>query len=110
MTFPFGQTVTLITRTVSGQDSYGNDVYTETTTDVTGAFDPGTSAEAVQGQDLLTVQPTVYLPADVDVPSAVDAVEIAGQRYEVDGSPNVYQSPFTGWRPGTVVRLRRVTG
>jgi hypothetical protein len=109
VTFPYGQQITLITRTRSGQDTYGNDIYTESSTVVTGAFNPGTSVELVQGQDLLTVQPTIYLPPDVQ-PQAIDAVEVDGLRFDVDGDTNVWQSPFTGWQPGNVVKLKRVTG
>jgi hypothetical protein len=109
VTFSYGTPVTLISRTVTGQDSYGNDVYSETSTTVTAAFSPGTSIELVQGQDLVTVQPTLYLPPDVQ-PQAVDAVLVGGERFEVDGSTEVWQSPFTGWHPGNVVKLKRVTG
>jgi hypothetical protein len=109
VTFPFGQQVTLISRTVTGQDSYGNDVYGETSTTVVAAFNPGGSTELVQGQDMVTVQPTVYLPASVQ-PLAVDAVLVNGQRFDVDGVTDVWQSPFTGWHPGNVVKLKRVTG
>lgn len=109
VTWAFAQTVTLITRTVTGQDAYGNDIYGETSTTATAAFNPGTSAEVVQGQDLVTIQPSLYLPPEVD-PQPVDAVEVGGQRFEVDGDTNVWQSPFTGWQPGNVLKLRRVTG
>ncbi|MGZ6806389.1 MAG: hypothetical protein ACXVGG_07115 [Mycobacteriaceae bacterium] len=107
MTFPFGQTVTLVKRVKSGQDAFGNDVYSTTTVAVSGAFAPGGSSEQLQGQDVVITQPTVYLPAGTDV-SAVDAIDVAGQRFEVDGSPNDWQNPFTGWRPGVEVKLRRV--
>jgi len=109
VTFPFAQTVTVVKRVKSGTDSFGNDVFTTTQVDVPGAFNPGTSAELVQGQDLLTVQPSVYLPPGTDV-AAIDAVQVGGLLYEVDGSPNAWTNPYTGWNPGTEVKLRRVTG
>jgi len=109
VTFPFPQTVTVVRRVKSGTDGFGNDVFTTATADVPGAFNPGTSAELVQGQDLLTVQPSVYLPAGTDV-AAIDAVQVGGELFEVDGSPNVWVNPFTGWAPGVEVKLRRVTG
>lgn len=71
-----------------------------------GAFNPGTSVESLGGRDLLTVQPAVYLPAGTSI-AAVDAVEVRGLTYEVDGSPNDWVNPFTGWNPGVEVRLRR---
>lgn len=108
MTFPFGQVVSLVKRVKSGEDALGNDVFSTSSTDVLGAFTPGGSSEQVQGQDTVITQPTVYLPAGTDV-SAVDAIDVEGDRYEVDGSPNDWQNPFTGWRPGVEVKLRRVT-
>lgn len=109
MTFPFGVTVTLITRAVTGQDNYGNDIYGETTSTVVGAFAPAGSSELVQGQDTVIDRPTVYLPSGTDV-SAVDAVQINGDRYQVVGTPNDWSSPFTGWAAGVEVRLEKVTG
>ena len=108
MTFPFGQSVSLVRRTVTGQDAFGNDVYAAVSTVVPGAFAPGGSTEQVQGQDVLITQPTVYLPPGTDV-SAVDAIDVAGDRYEVDGSPNHWSNPFTGHAFGVEVRLKRVS-
>lgn len=109
MTFPFGEPITLMTRTKGAPDALGNDTWTTTTAVVTGAFNPGVSAELVQGQDLLTTQPTVYLPAGTII-GAIDAVQIDGMTYEVDGSPNEWRNPFTGWGAGIEVKLKRVTG
>lgn len=109
MTFPFGMEITLLTRTKGSPDTYGNDTWTTTSSIVHGAFNPGSSSELVQGQDLLTVQPSVYLPAGTVV-AAVDAVQVGGLVYEVDGSPNDWVSPYTGHAFGIEVRLKRVTG
>lgn len=114
MGFPYGQTATLITRTVTGKDGDGNDVYGETTSTVQGAFAPGGSAEYPQGAgssggDQVVTQPTLYLPGGT-VLGAVDAVEINGTRYEVDGDPLVWTSPFTGRQAGVQVPLKKVTG
>jgi hypothetical protein len=109
MTFPFGQPITLIRRVKAALDAFGNDTWTTTTATVSGAFNPGTSVELVQGEDLLTTQPTVMLPPGTQV-NALDAVQVDGLVYEVDGSPNSPVNPFTGWAPGVVVKLRRVTG
>lgn len=111
MTFPVGIPVTLIKRVKGAPDAYGNDTWTEARTDTRGVFNPGTSAELVQGQDVLTVQPTLVVPVGTDV-AFTDAIEIptGGDRYEVDGSPNNMINVFTGWNPGITVRLRKVTG
>lgn len=109
MIFGYGIPITLIARTKAAPDALGNDTWTTVESTVTGVFDPGGSNEQVQGQDLLTQQPTVYLPSGTVI-GAVDAVRVNGDVYEVDGSPNAPQSPFTAWQPGIVVRLKRVTG
>lgn len=112
MTYPFGVQITLVTRTKTGTDAYGDDVMGETDTTVTGVFIPGMSSEIIAGGDVVTTQPTVHLPDTVD-PTAFDAIEVSGVRYEVDGEPQTWpQHPMTGWRPAfpVVVPLRRVTG
>jgi hypothetical protein len=109
VTFPFGQAITLIRRVKAAPDAFGNDTWTTATSTVSGAFNPGTSVELVQGEDVLTTQPTVMLPPGTQV-AAVDAVQVDGDIYEVDGSPNAPVNPFTGWAPGVVVKLKRVTG
>lgn len=101
--------MTVIERVKAPPDAFGNDTWTEVRTDVRGVFNPGGSTEIVQGQDVVIVQPTVVLPPGTDV-AAIDAVEVDGNRYEVDGSPSAPVSPFTNWAPGVVVKLRRVTG
>jgi hypothetical protein len=106
----YGDPVILHGRIVTGRDSYGDDIYTDV--DVAAqsqAFDPGGSVESVQGQDLIVTQPTVYLEPGASV-DGVSAVTVRGVRYDVDGTPAVWVSPFTGLQRGVVVRLKRVTG
>lgn len=110
MLFAAGITVTLVSRTVNGTDADGNDVWAETTTDIKRcAFDPGASSEVLQGRDTVITQPTLYLPRAVAV-TPTDQFVVNGRRYDVDGSVDPYTNPFTGWSPGTVVRLMEVTG
>jgi hypothetical protein len=108
--FPFGETVVLHSRTLTGQDVLGNDIYTSADISYGGcAFSSGGSIELLQGQDLVTTQPTVCLPVGVTV-KTTDRVTVRGDLYEVDGSPNADTNPFTGWQPGVIVKLQRVTG
>ncbi|MCW2901912.1 MAG: hypothetical protein JWO67_4177 [Streptosporangiaceae bacterium] len=109
MTFPYGVPIVLVKRSKSGTDSFGNDVFAVTTSTVLGAFAPGGSTEQVQGQDTVTTQPTVFLPVGTNL-AAVDAVQVAGLTFEVDGDPNTWISPLTGNGFGLEVKLRRVTG
>lgn len=104
--------VVLKTRVKSGTDTLGNDVFTETDVPTQGVFAPGGSAELVQGQDVVTTQPTVYLPTGTAV-AATDALTVNGVPFEVDGDPLVWPPhPMTGWQPdySVEVKLRRVTG
>ena len=107
-----GETVVLISRGVPSRDSDGNTVYpnpVEVSVD-NAVFDPNGTAEQVQGQDQVTDQPIVYLPPGAPVPVAIDAVRVRGDEYEVDGTSATRVSPWTGWAPGTVVKLVGVTG
>lgn len=105
-----GHTVTLVTRTRSGVDSDGNDVLTETPTDVAGCVVwPRGSSELLQGQDTTIAGLWVLFPAGTTV-TAIDAVIVDGDTWEVDGDPEQHRSPFTGRSPGVVVALSKVRG
>lgn len=112
---PFGLTVTFTTKgPVTGRNTEGNATYTPTSIAVPGCmFAPGASAELVQGQDLVTDQPTVYAPTGTQI-GAPDTATVPGYgTYDVDGSPNVWPPhPMTGWQPSNsvVVRLKGVAG
>ena len=107
---PFGETVTLKVRAVTGQDSDGNDVYGTTPTTLEGVpVWPRNSSELVQGESLTIVGLTALLPPGTDA-SAIDAVTVYGLDYEIDGEPGRYRSPFTNTDPGVLVNLTRITG
>lgn len=107
--YAFGEPITLHSRAVTGQDTYGNDVYGSTDRTVVGAFAPAGAAELVQGRDTVTTQPALYLPPGTDV-AAVDRATVRGVTYDVDGTPADWRNPFTGWQAGIVVNLKGVTG
>lgn len=52
---------------------------------------------------------TIYGPPDMDV-TAHDRMRVRGKVWQVHGDPEKPRSPFTGWEPGTTVRLRKVDG
>ncbi|MGH3437088.1 MAG: hypothetical protein ACRDRL_28990 [Sciscionella sp.] len=106
----FAETFTILTRTVSGQDADGNDVYTVVETATKGAFTPAGTTELIQGQSTVLTHDMLYLTAGQPVPSANDQVRARGVVRDVDGTPSTYASPFTGWAPGAVVRLLEVSG
>lgn len=108
--FPYGQTVTLIRRTVSGQDERGNDTYSETSEPIPRAVvQPTGSNEFTQFTDQVSTDIVVFLPFGTEV-SPLDAVEVGGLRYEVQGDPSSWVSPFSGNTSPIQVRLSRVTG
>lgn len=110
LSFPFGETVTLLRRALTGQDQYGNDVYSDTATDLRGCVVvPRNSSELVQGQDTIIVGLTLYAPAGTAL-AATDRFSVRGLEYEVDGEPGEYRSPLTGSRGPVQVALTRVTG
>ena len=111
----FGQAVVLHSRTVTGQDDYGNDVYADTDTTVPNVpVWPRNSSELVQGQDTLIVGLWCLLPATVGGvpidPTAVGEITVAGKRYKIDGEPGDFRvSPLTGNGIGWQVALSRVS-
>jgi hypothetical protein len=94
---------------VTGQDQDGNDVRGDTDTTTSGAFAPEGSTELVQGEDVTLTHPTLYLTDGAPVPAATDQVTVRGERYDVDGEPQEFHNPFTGYAPGAVVKLLKVT-
>jgi hypothetical protein len=107
---PFGETVTLHTRTVTGQDADNNDVYGDVPTTVKNVpVWPRSAVELVQGQDTLITGLSVLLPAGTSV-KGVDKVTVYGKDYDIDGEPGLYRSPFTNLQPGVLVNLTRATG
>lgn len=106
----FAEEFIWLSREVTGQDSDGNDVYEDTQTPVRGAFAPSGSAELVQGQLTVITHDTLYLAEGTPVPGAQDQFIARGITRDVDGMPEDYRSPLTGWHPGPVVRLVDVAG
>lgn len=102
--------MTLIRRTVSGRDEYNNDTYSETKQAVSGCVvQPSGSSETIQFTDQVSTDLAVFIPAGIDV-SPVDAIEIDGTRYEIQGQPSEWRSPFSGNTSPTQLRVTKVTG
>jgi hypothetical protein len=94
---PHGKVVTFVQRTVTSTDSYGNDVYGETTVDVPGcAINPGSSSESFQGTLQITSDVVAYVPSATVVDMPMDIMVIDDVRYNVIGSPRTWGSPWTG--------------
>lgn len=111
MPFAFGETVTLITRTVTGRDADGNDVKGTVETPWPGTvFAPAGSTEQLAGQDMVTATAAFIWVDDVPDIDAYDAIRRPnGDTYEVAGTPPDFPSPFSGRRV-LQVNVNRVTG
>lgn len=111
MTWPAGETATVLRPGPPTQDPYGNDVPgPDTETDYGGcAIWPRVSSEDVQARDQIIDGLYVLFPPGADV-LATDRVRARGQVYLVDGEPGLYRSPLTGTALGPQVSLTRITG
>jgi hypothetical protein len=108
--FPYGVTVTLVKRILSGQDANGNDTYTEKTLQVSNVvFVPGGASENLTFADQTNTIEQFYLPWGTDV-NTYDAIIFQGIEYEIQGVPSQWVSPFSG-RPSPIrVTAVKVSG
>lgn len=104
MDFPYGETVTVIRNNAT--DDLGDKVGSSSTA----SWGPCAVAPryATEGVDphspAVVVGLTVYGPADVTI-KAGDQIRRGSTVYNVDGDPNEWLNPFTGWAPGLEVSL-----
>lgn len=100
-----------------GTDRYGDSLPAATRTVAGCIFAPRSSAEgsALGGRVLGTPNTVItgitgYLPADAAITATDVIVRPDGTRWQVEGEPGLWASPFTGWSPGLEVALVRVEG
>lgn len=111
MDFPYGETVTVLTAG-STSDPYSGATQenwaSPTSVSVGGvAVEPRPSGEPLQDARNQVVSGfTLYFPAQTTI-TARNRVTVRGATYKVVGDPAEWQSPFTGWEPGTVVQVER---
>jgi len=107
-----GESVTVRVRTPVGRGAKGETLFDDEDTVVDGVVVwPTGSTEDVQGRDTVVAGLAALVPpsAPVEV-TAISRMLVRGAWYEVTGTPDDWQSPFTRRRPGLQVRLTRVTG
>lgn len=112
MRFAHGETVTRrpflsVTRDAHGREvpTYGPD---ELVAGVGVRMETSTEPREVGGQRV--IRPARLL-VDFDQPCEPrDRWIVRGDLFETEGHPNRVHHPMTGWEPGAVIVLRRVTG
>ena len=101
------EAISQVRRSSVSTDSYGQPVFTTTTTSVNALVSArvsGTNFDA----DQITVTDglTIYLPSGTDVQDD-DKFIIRGKTYEVDGEAFDWRDGLGSWSPGVVVNLQR---
>lgn len=101
------ESITQTRRSSTSVDSYGQPVFTTTTSSVNAIVSArvsGTNFDA--DQIVVTDGLTIYLPTGHDVQDD-DTFTIRGKLYEVDGEAFDWRDGLGSWSPGTVVNLQR---
>ena len=101
------ESITQTRRSSTSTDSYGQPVFTTTTSTVqaiVSARVSGTNFDA--DQIVVTDGLTIYLPSGHDVQDD-DTFTIRGKVYEIDGEAFDWRDGLGSWAPGTVVNLQR---
>lgn len=102
-------TTTLTVSRPAGTNRYGDPLPATEHTVPGCVLAPGGSTETTDRADQITSHTTVYGEYDADV-SATDRVVLPdGTRWQVNGDPQRYRSPFTDGGL-CVINLERVTG
>ncbi|WP_280481623.1 hypothetical protein [Nocardia cyriacigeorgica] len=115
--FTAGDTVTVIRP--PARDRLGDPVGADTThtiegcalnqIDTTAADTRNDSSANGQRRNSVITRYELLCPAGADIRSG-DHVQLPnGSKFRVDGEPWAPRSPFTGWAPGVIVRLRGVS-
>lgn len=105
----YGEVVVQHSRTVTGRDGDGNDVWSDA--DIThpkATLYPRVAVELVQGQDTNIIGLVAVFNPAITV-TATDEFTARGERWKVDGYPGQYVSPHSG-RAITKLNLTRITG
>lgn len=110
MMFGFGESITVLSPVQSGTD-HGRPVvtYAETAQRRVGVA-PVIASDLSEDNRAGTLQEfdlydDMNSPIDFD-----DRIIVRGEMFDVVSHPQRWQSPYTGWQAGAVIRVRRVEG
>jgi hypothetical protein len=115
MTSGFTHTVTVTVKRPAVKDRWGDRTGADSEHLVPGcAVYPRGSGNAAREQlaarETITEGLVLLAPFGADIKSTDEVVLPDGARYHVDGQPGVWQSPYTGWKPGVEIVLKNVEG
>lgn len=109
--FAFGETVTVqtpgtVTDPYSGESAPSWNVPpTETTVEHVAVADGGSTEPTQDARDAVDSDFDLIFPPDAVV-TAQDRVVVRGLVCDVAARPFLWSSPFTGWTPGLVVKVK----
>lgn len=108
-----GNAAVVIVSTTTATDDYGDSTTTTTETPWPGCMvAPRYATEASDNRSpgvVIGKSALGPLPAGVTLDSD-DQIKVDGVLYDIDGEAGDWKSPFTDWRPGVEVALKRTTG
>lgn len=107
---PFGHGITVTIERPGGQTRHGDRLPPVTHTVSPCTAYPRSTSEDNAIRDQVEDVWVLLAPYGADITETDVIVLPDGRRYEVDGAPGGFASPYTGWQPGTQIVLRRVTG
>lgn len=110
MIVPFANGLTVTIERPGGLTRFGDRLPSAAHTVSGCALYPSASSEDTTQRDTVIADWYLLAPYGSDIKASDIVVLPGGARYEVDGSPGSYASPFSTWKPGMKVTLRGVTG
>lgn len=103
--YPFGVTVEVFNTT---RDQHGDRTRTLVGEIPGCAPAPESSVEDNDNRAQVVVTTSVYVPPTAVPITGQSVLRFDGREWDVDGDPEWWRHPWTGWTPGGVVRVRRV--
>lgn len=111
--YPFGESVVVHRFKESIRNAHGQSVKVFHPDELVSrvAVAPRSTAEPDNGISERVIYPmSLYFEPGFAL-SALDEVTVRGERFAIDGGVSgEWVNPFTGWAPGSEIRLKRVTG
>ena len=103
--FPFGVSVQVLSTV---RDRHGDSVEAVAGTIDGCGFAPESSIEDTDQRAQTVNTASLYVPPTAVAVTGQSVLRIDGKRWRVDGDPEWWRHPWTGWTPGGVLRIRRV--